>query len=230
MHVRLASLFVVLAFAASAAPAAHAADAPAGVRMLSCDAVDGAGGRSRYVARMDARARHAPDVRFASGCSRRPATASSSASPRRASACGGSPARARRPSTGSTTSRACSHGAIYRVVVRYRWYDADGRADPHRAPALRRRAASRRACRTCASRRSTTEPGEVEGTAVYKVTIVNRGAAAGAERRRPAARRRRDRGRGRGDRHARAGRDSNGHLQRPRLPSQRCAWSSIRKS
>ena len=74
------------------------------------------------------------------------------------------------------------------------------------------------------------EPGEVEGTAVYKVKIVNRGTAAGAERRRPAARRRRGRGRGRGDRGARAERDSNGHLQRTGLPSPACASSSIRKS
>ena len=68
-------------------------------------------------------------------------------------------------------------GATYRVVVRYRWYDAAG----EKILTARRRSAQ---CRQPAGLPNlrvaaiNTSPGEVEGTAVYKVTIANRGSAA----------------------------------------------------
>jgi hypothetical protein len=70
-----------------------------------------------------------------------------------------------------------SHGATYRVVVRYRWYDAQGETI---LTARRRSTQCHRPAGLPNLRVAEidTKPGEVEGTAVYKVTIANRGPAA----------------------------------------------------
>jgi hypothetical protein len=173
MHVRLASLLVLMSVAAFAAPAAHAADAPAVVRMLSCDQT----ARSvTYVARMDAvpdaqrmalRVRLLQKVRDGEF--------------ERVSAKGFGVWRKSR--AGASAFRwehnieGLSPGAVYKVVVRYRWYDAGG----ERILTARRRSPK---CHQPAGLPNLrvaaidTQPGEAEGTAVYNVTIANRGAAA----------------------------------------------------
>ncbi len=172
MHVRLASLLVILGLAASAAPAAHAA-APADLRLLSCD---GAEGSVTYVARMDA----VPDThRMALRI--RLFEKVGDGDFERVSAKG---LGAWRKSSADASAFRWEHlieglspGAVYRVVVRYRWYDEAGET----ILAARRRSVQ---CRQPAGSPNLRvaaigiEPGEVEGTAVYKVKIANKGEAA----------------------------------------------------
>ncbi len=68
-------------------------------------------------------------------------------------------------------------GAVYRVVVRYRWHDAGG----ERILTARRRSGRCRQPGGLPNLRVAAidaKPGEVDGTAVYRVRIVNRGTAA----------------------------------------------------
>jgi hypothetical protein len=70
-----------------------------------------------------------------------------------------------------------SHGGVYKAVVRYRWYGAGGETilTARRRSARCRQPAGFPNLRVAAI---DTEPGEVEGTAVYEVKIANRGAIA----------------------------------------------------
>jgi len=173
MHVRLATLFVVLA--AFWAPAAHA-DATARVRMLACAPWEAQyGGAVTYAARMSAvpgttrmRLRIRLFERTAAGRYERvPAE-------------GLGVWRKSRPGASvfryEQRVRGLRRGAVYRVVVHYRWIGEDGE----------RILTARRRSRHCSQdgglpnlRIATVnvKSGEVEGTAVYKVKIVNRGTA-----------------------------------------------------
>ena len=124
MHVRFASLFVVLA--ALWAPAAHA-DAPAGVRVLACAPWEEAVRRGR-----DLRGTHAarcPARRaccFGSTCSR----STGDGEFERVSAEGLGVWRKSRPGAGvfryQQRVRGLHRGAVYRAVVQYRWLGDDG--------------------------------------------------------------------------------------------------------
>ena len=173
MHVRLASLLVLLSVAAFAAPAAHAATAPAGVRMISCD---GLAGSVTYVARMDP----VPDTHRMS-LRIRLLEKVGDGEFERVSAKGLGVWRKSRPGASAFhwehTIEGLSHGATYRVVVRYRWYGDDGET----ILTARRRSEQCRQPTGLPNLRVAaidTKPGEVEGTALYKVTIANRGTAA----------------------------------------------------
>ena len=227
MHVRLASLLVLLRVAASAAPAAHAA-APADVRMLSCDG--DTTGSVTYVGAHGRGARTRTGWRFASACSRRSATASSSASPRRASASGGSRARTRRRSAGSSTIEGLQPR---RRSTAWSCATAGTTTTGETILTARRRSVQCRQPAGLPNLRVAAidiEPGRGRGDGRLQGEDREPRRGRGAERRRPPARRRRGRGRGRGDRRPRAERDSDGHLQRAGLPSAACASSSIRKS
>jgi hypothetical protein len=173
MHVRLASLLVLMSAAAFAAPAAQASTAPADVRMLSCDA---AARSVKYVARMDA----VPDTHRMSLRIRLLEKAGDGKF-ERVSADGLGVWRKSRPGASAFhwehDIEGLSRGATYRVVVRYRWRDSGGET----ILKARRRSA---ACHQPAGLPNLrvagidTKPGEVDGTAVYRVTIANRGAAA----------------------------------------------------
>ena len=68
-------------------------------------------------------------------------------------------------------------GAVYRALVRYRWYDAGG----ERIRSARVRSAPCRQPGRLPNLRVTsieTRPGDVEGTAVYRVQVANRGGSA----------------------------------------------------
>jgi CARDB len=72
--------------------------------------------------------------------------------------------------------RGLHRGAVYRAVVQYRWLGDDGE------PILTARRKSRRCSQDAGLPNLrvadvNVKPGEVEGTAVYKVKIVNRGTA-----------------------------------------------------
>lgn len=172
MHVRLASLLALMCAAAFAAPAAHAA-APAAVRMLSCDET----ARSvTYAARMYA----VPDTsRMA--LRMRLLQKVGEGKFERVSAKGFDVWRKSRPGSSAFQwehkIEGLARGATYRVVVRYRWYDAEG----EKILKARRRSAACRQPTGLPNLRVAaidTRPGEVDGTAVYKVTIANRGAVA----------------------------------------------------
>ena len=88
-------------------------------------------------------------------------------------------ARARAPGVrvGAPASRGLRQGATYRVVVKYRWTDAGGEVIADGTAALGPvQSAGRLPNLRVASIES--RRGEVEETAVYRVTIVNRGATA----------------------------------------------------
>ena len=173
MHVRLASLLVLMGAAAFAAPAAHASTAPADIRMLSCD---GAARSVKYVARMDA----VPDTHRMT-LRIRLLEKVGDGKFERVSANGLGVWRKSRPDASAfhweQDVEGLSRGATYRVVVRYRWYDAGG----ERILTARRRSAK---CHQAAGLPNLrvaaidTRPGEVDGTAVYRVTIANRGTVA----------------------------------------------------
>ena len=158
--------------AAFAAPAAHASTAPADVRMLSCDE---AARSVKYIARMDpVPETHRMALRI------RLLERVGDGKFERVSADGLGVWRKSRPEASAFhwehDIEGLSRGATYRVVVRYRWYDSDG----ERILTARRRSA---ACHQSAGLPNLrvaaidTRPGEVDGTAVYRVTIANRGAA-----------------------------------------------------
>ena len=174
MHVRLASLFVVIG--ALWAPPAFAADTPVVVRMLSCTPwEEGVGGSVAYAARMKAI----------------PGTARMALRIRLFEKVGGGkfepiPTEGlgiwRKSHPDASVFRYEQHvrglhkGAVYRVTVRYRWLDADGQ------PILTVRRRSPRCSQDggLANLRVASidvGPGEVEGTSVYKVKVVNRGTA-----------------------------------------------------
>lgn len=173
MHVRrLIPLVVVIALAATA-PAAHAAG-QADVRVVSCTPwQEGEGGSVTYAARMRAvpgTERMALRIRllekFSGGEFRRIASG---------------PWRKSRPRVAAFNWEhhvdGLRQGGIYRAVVHYRWYGADGERihsarvrsgackQPGRLPNLRVASID-------------TRRGDVDGTAVYRVQIANRGDAA----------------------------------------------------
>jgi hypothetical protein len=175
MHVRLAIMLAVLA--AGQASAAHAADAPAGVRVLTCEGwQQGEPGVVLYSAHMRAvpgTARMSLRIRLLEKYG--------DGDFKRVSAEGLGVWRKSRP--GATAFRykqrvrGLHQGAVYRAVVQYRWLGADGE------PFLR----ARRRSHVCSQGDALpnlrvasleTEPGEVETTAVYRARIVNQGDAA----------------------------------------------------
>ena len=173
MHVRLATLFVVLA--ALWAPPAFA-DAPAVVRMLSCTPwEEGFGGSVTYAARMKSvpgTARMALRIRLFEKLG--------NGKFERVSAEGLGVWRKSHPDASvfryQQHVRGLHNSAIYRVTVRYRWLDAAGQ------PIL---TASRQSPR-CSQDGGLpnlrvasidVSPGEVDETSVYKVKVVNRGSA-----------------------------------------------------
>ena len=173
MHARLLTLIVVaLAALVSAAPAA---DAPATVRVASCTPwQEGEGGSVTYAARMKAvpgTARMALRIglleKFEGDDEYRRIGRG----------------KWRTSKTGATVFNWEHHiaglrqGATYRSVVAYRWYDAAG----NRIRSARVRSGPcRQAGRLPNLRVASVEmrQGNVEGTAVYRVTIVNRGGSA----------------------------------------------------
>jgi hypothetical protein len=174
MHVRLVSLFVVLA--AIWAPAAHA-DATAGVRMLACSPWEqDKGGAVTYVARMRAvpdSARMSLRIDFFEkfGEGRFERVDVEKLGVWRKSRRGVRAFRYKQSVEG------LHRGAVYRARVRFRWYDAEGK----RILTARRRSPRCSQDGGLANLRVAAidvKDGEVEGTAVYKVRIVNRGSTA----------------------------------------------------
>ena len=173
MHVRALILPAVLVALTAAAPAAHADDR-ADVRVLSCTPwQEGDGGSVTYGARMRAvpgTERMALRIRllekFGDGKFHRVSSGTW---------------RKSRPRVEAFNWEhhvdGLRQGGIYRAVVQYRWYDAAGMRirsarirseecrQPGRLPNLRVASVE-------------TRQGDVEGTAVYRVQIVNRGASA----------------------------------------------------
>lgn len=173
MHVRLITLFVIVA--AVWAPAAHA-DATAGVRMLSCAPWEEQfGGSVTYAARMTAvpgTARMWLRIRLLEkiGDGRFQRLSAEGLGVWRKSSPGATVFRYEQ------RVRGLHRGAIYRAVVRYRWLDAKGE------PILTARRRSRRCSQdgglpNLRIASIDVKPGEVEGTSSYKVQIVNGGTA-----------------------------------------------------
>jgi hypothetical protein len=173
MRVRLATLFAVLA--ALWAPAAHADTNPV-IRMLACVPWDEqAGGAVAYAARMTAvpgTKRMWLRIRLfeKTGDGRFERVSAEGLGVWRKSRRGASVFRYEQ------RVRGLHRGAVYRVVVNYRWIGQDGE----------RILSARRRSRRCSQdgglpnlrvARINVNPGEVEGTAVYKVKIANRGSA-----------------------------------------------------
>jgi hypothetical protein len=173
MHVRLASLVAVIAVLG--APTAHAA-APASVRMVSCTPwQEGTGGAVTYAARMDAvpgTARMSLRFRLFEkyGDGRFERVSGEGLGVWRKSRAGAAAFRYEH------TVEGLRQGAVYRVVVHYRWRAAGGELIQ----------TARRRSERCSQGGGLpnlrvasveTRRGEVEGTAVYKVKIVNDGAA-----------------------------------------------------
>jgi hypothetical protein len=175
MHVRL---FILLAAALVAAPAAaaYAADVPAGVRMLTCEAwADGQPGQVLYKAHMRAvpgTARMGLRIRlfekYDDGSFER--VSAPGLDVWRKSRAGATKFRYRQ------RVRGLHQGAVYRAVVHYRWFGSDGTAFLK----------ARRRSHVCSQEDALpnlqvasveTGPGEVENTAEYRATIVNRGDA-----------------------------------------------------
>lgn len=176
MHVRLVILLVA-ALAAGSAPAAQAGDVPAGVRVLTCEAWKaGKPGQVLYSAHMRAvsgTARMALRIRllekYGNGDFKR--VSAEGLNVWRKSRAGASAFRYRQ------RVRGLHRGAVYRAVVRYRWFGSDGEVFMK----------ARRRSEICSQGDALpnlqvaaieTAPGDVENTAVYRATIVNRGAAA----------------------------------------------------
>lgn len=174
MHVRLAILLAVLA--AVQAPAARAADAPAGVRVLTCEGwQDQEPGLVLYSAHMRAvpgTARMSLRIRLLEkyGDDEFKRVSAEGLGVWRNSRAGAAVFRYKQ------RVRGLHQGAVYRAVVQYRWLGADGE------PFLK----ARRRSRVCSQGDALpnlrvasvdTEPGEVENTAVYKAKVVNHGDA-----------------------------------------------------
>ena len=173
MHVRVASLFAVLA--ALGATPAHA-DVTAKVRMLACTAwEEGSGGAVTDAARLKSlpgTARMAVHIRLFEK------VADGKFEP--VSAEGLDVWRKSHPDVSvfryEQQVQGLHKGAVYRVTVRYRWLDANGR------PILTVRRRSERCAQdgglpNLRIASIDVSPGEVEETAVYKVKVVNRGSA-----------------------------------------------------
>jgi archaellum component FlaF (FlaF/FlaG flagellin family) len=175
MHVRLVIVLVV-ALAAGPAPAAHAADVPAGVRVLTCETWKaGKPGQVLYSAHMRSvpgTARMALRIRllekYGNGDFKR--VSAEGLDVWRKSRAGASAFRYKQ------RVRGLHRGAVYRAVVRYRWFGSDGEVFLK----------ARRRSQICSQGDALpnlqvasveTAPGEVENTAVYRATIVNRGDA-----------------------------------------------------
>jgi hypothetical protein len=175
MHVRLVILLAA-ALAACPVPAAHAADVPAGVRVLTCEARQaGKPGHVLYSAHMRAvpgTARMALRIRlfekYSDGDFER--VAAEGLDVWRKSRAGATAFRYKQ------RVRGLHQGAVYRAVVHYRWLGSDGTA------LLK----ARRRSQICDQGDAlpnlevssiSTKPGEVENTAAYEATIVNRGDA-----------------------------------------------------
>ena len=171
MRIRLA--IVLAALGALCAPAAHATG-PAGVRMLSCTPwQETSGGSVTYAARMEAvpgTARMSLRIRLFEklGDGRFERISADKLGIWRRSRPGASVFRWEQSVDG------LRRGAVYRVVVRYRWHNSDGEVFQkarRRSPRCNQggglpnlRVASIR-----------TRQGDVEETSVYKVKIVNDG-------------------------------------------------------
>ena len=172
MHVR-GLILLALALALWGPATAHA-DLPASVRVLSCEGWQpGAGGSVTYQARMRAvsgTARMALRIRLIEKVDDgewHRVTAEDLGVWR----------RSRVGATGlqwEQKVRGLRQGAVYRAVVDYRWFRADGT----------QLAADRRRSAPCGQRGALpnlrvasidVRPGDVEGTAVYRVTVANRG-------------------------------------------------------
>ncbi len=175
MHVRLAILLATLAV--SPAPAAYAADPPAGVRVLTCEAAeDGQPGIVLYSAHMHAvpgTARMSLRIRLLEKYG--------DGDFKRVSSKGLGVWRKSRP--GATAFRykqrirGLHQGATYRAVVRYRWLGSDGK--PFLTARHRSQVCSQGdALPNLRVASIETEPGDVEDTAVYRARIVNQGDAA----------------------------------------------------
>jgi archaellum component FlaF (FlaF/FlaG flagellin family) len=173
MRVRLVTLLALLA--AACAPSAHAAS-PAGVRTISCTHwQEGTDGSVKYAARMrsiEGSARMSLRIRllekFGDGGFER-VSAEGLGVWRKARA-GASKFR------WEQEIGALRQGAVYRAAVRYRWRDAEGRL----IRTERRRSSlcdQDGALPNLRVQSIKTRTGEVEKTAVYRVTIVNDGSA-----------------------------------------------------
>jgi archaellum component FlaF (FlaF/FlaG flagellin family) len=175
MHVRLVILLAA-ALAAGPVPAAQAADVPAGVRVLTCEAWKGGQpGQVLYSAHMRSvpgTARMALRIRllekYGDGDFQR--VSAEGLDIWRKSRAGASVFRYKQ------RVRGLHRGAVYRAVVHYRWLGSDGTAFLK----------ARRRAQICDQGDAlpnlqvssiSTKPGEVENTAVYQATIVNRGDA-----------------------------------------------------
>jgi archaellum component FlaF (FlaF/FlaG flagellin family) len=175
MHVRLVILLAT-ALAAGPVPAAHAADVPAGVSVLTCELWKaGEPGQVLYSAHMRAlpgTARMALRIRlfekYGDGDFER--ISSEGLDVWRKSRAGASVFRYKQ------RVRGLHRGAVYRAVVHYRWFGSDGEVFLK----------ARRRSQICSQGDALpnlqvasieTAPGEVENTAAYKATIVNRGDA-----------------------------------------------------
>jgi hypothetical protein len=174
MHVRVAILVTLLAVLP--APAAHA-DFSAGVRMLECQPADGESeGAVVYRARMHA----APDSARMALRIRLFAKYGDGEYERVEGEDLGVWHRSRAGVTAFRWSHAVDglhDGATYRAVVHYRWLDSDGDVIH----------TTRRRSETCVQggglpnlrvKKVDVRPGEVAGTAIYKVKVVNRGVVA----------------------------------------------------
>jgi hypothetical protein len=174
MHVRLAILLAALA--AAPAPAAHAAEPSASVRVLTCEAwTEEQPGHVLYSARM----------RSAPGTARmslriRLLEKYGNGKFERVSAPGLGVWRKSRAGAGvfryKQRVRGLHRGAVYRAAVKFRWHDSDGETFLN----------ARRRSQICSQGDELpdlhvasleTAPGEVENTAVYTATVVNRGNA-----------------------------------------------------
>jgi len=175
MHVR--SLIPLALALALWGPAAAHADLPASVRVLSCDPWQpGSGGSVTYQARMRAvsgTARMALRIRLIEKID--------DGEWRRVSA--QDLGVWRRSSVGAKglqwdqKVRGLRQGAVYRAVVDYRWFRADGT----QIAAERERSApcgQRGALPNLRVASIDVRNGDVEGTAVYRVTVANRGESA----------------------------------------------------
>ena len=175
MHVRLVILLVA-ALAVGPASAAHAADVPAGVSVLTCEAWKaGKPGQVLYSAHMHAvpgTARMALRIRllerYGNGDFER--VSAEGLDVWRKSRADASVFRYKQ------RVRGLHRGAVYRAVVHYRWFGPDGDVFLK----------ARRRSQICSQGDALpnlqvasveTAPGQVENTAAYKATIVNRGDA-----------------------------------------------------
>ena len=175
MHVRLVTLLAA-ALAAGPVTPAHAADVPVGVRVLTCEAWEaGQPGQVLYKAHMHAvsgTARMALRIRlfekYGDGTFKR--VSAPGLGIWRKSRVGATAFRYKQ------RVRGLHQGAVYRAVVHYRWFGSDG------AAFLK----ARRRSQICSQEDARpnlqvasveTEPGDVENTADYSATIVNRGDA-----------------------------------------------------